>query len=109
MISEVKIERAPHRLIAPVLYPACICLLFAAPLFAAELPVSNLQEFNQALAKAAPGDAIVLRSGSYTDLRLDFKAQGTEASPITLRAETPGSVMFGGKSQLIIDGNWLVV
>jgi poly(beta-D-mannuronate) lyase len=89
----------------------CALSLTAAVSFAEarEIPVAGLADFNQAVSQAAPGDAIVFKNGSYKDLRLDLKAAGTESAPITLRAETPGQVVFGGKSQLIIDGDWLVV
>jgi poly(beta-D-mannuronate) lyase len=66
-------------------------------------------QFDQAVAASKPGDEIVFANGTYSDFRLELKASGTEAAPITLRAETPGQVTFHGKSQLFIDGNWLVV
>ena len=56
-----------------------------------------------------PGDEIVFANGTYSDFRLNFKANGTEAAPIILRAESPGQVVFRGRSQLFIDGNYLVV
>jgi poly(beta-D-mannuronate) lyase len=76
--------------------------------WAKAVTVADAQQFSAAAAAAQPGDSIVFKNGSYRDLRLDFKAQGAEGAPITFLAETPGQAVFGGKSQLILDGNWLV-
>jgi hypothetical protein len=70
--------------------------------------VASVEAFDQASAAAKPGDEIVFARGTYSDVRLDFRANGTESAPITLRAETPGQVIFRGRSQLFIEGNWLV-
>jgi poly(beta-D-mannuronate) lyase len=71
--------------------------------------VTTVAEFNQAVAASKPGDEIVFANGTYSDVVLNFTASGTEAAAITLRAETPGQVIFHGRSQLFIDGDWLVV
>lgn len=71
--------------------------------------VASLEEFDRAVAMVKPGDEIVFANGSYSDFRLNFQANGTEAAPIILRAQTPGQVVFRGRAQLFIEGNWLVV
>jgi poly(beta-D-mannuronate) lyase len=71
--------------------------------------VATLAELDKAVAAAKPGDAIVVANGTYADWRVNFKASGTEAAPITLRAQTPGQVIFHGRSQLFLEGDWLVV
>lgn len=76
---------------------------------AKDILVAGLAEFNEASAVVAPGDVIVFKNGSYSSLKLVFKAQGTEMLPITLRAESAGDVVFTGNSQIFLDGNWLVV
>ncbi len=71
--------------------------------------VKNITEFNEAVAKAKPGDVVVLKDGVWKDVELVFNAEGTAESPITLRAETPGKVFIEGVSSLKFGGNYLVV
>src|SRR5688572_26589059 len=71
--------------------------------------INNVQQFNATLAKIKPGDDIVFKNGTYKDLIFNFKANGEEGKPITFHAETPGGVIFNGKSQIFIEGNWLVI
>lgn len=77
------------------------------PSLAREWRVSSAAEFNA--AAALPGDVIVWAAGRYPDVTMRWKAQGTEAAPITLRAETPGAVVFTGASQLEARGTWLTI
>ncbi|MDP5106470.1 MAG: alginate lyase [Polaribacter sp.] len=71
--------------------------------------VSNESELTAAIQKAKAGDDIVLKDGTYTDIKIEFFGEGIEAQPITLRAETPGKVFIEGKSNLQIGGTYLVV
>ena len=80
-----------------------------APALGDSYPVSSVAEFDAALPMLQPGDEIVFADGTYDDFVLDFKASGTEDAPIQLRAQTPGQVIFHGRSQLFIDGSWLIV
>ena len=70
--------------------------------------VASGAELDRAVAAARPGDQIVFARGTYRDIRLSFAGSGSEAAPITLRAETAGQTIFQGRSQLIIAGDWLV-
>jgi poly(beta-D-mannuronate) lyase len=72
-------------------------------------PVSNRQEFENALASIQPGDAIVLKNGGWREVQLNFRARGEEGKPVTLRAETAGSAVLESSSELVIDGPHLVV
>jgi hypothetical protein len=92
-----------HRLIQ--LLPA----LLTPCLPAAEHGISSAAELGRLNASLAPGDVIVLRDGPWTDQPLVFQAHGTAASPITLRAATPGKVVLGGESSLKIEGEHLLV
>jgi poly(beta-D-mannuronate) lyase len=76
---------------------------------AAEYRAANPAEVKAAVRAAKPGDAIVLKDGPWRDADILFDAEGTAEKPITLRAETPGKVVFSGKSQLRIGGRHLVV
>lgn len=86
-----------------------LALAMAAPAVARDLPVHGKDDFPGAVRAAQPGDAIVLADGVWRDFPMLFTGQGTEAKPITLRAETPGKVIIAGASSLRIAGKWLVV
>ncbi len=88
-----------------------ILVLFALPVTvcAEEFLVSNVSEFDQAVNNVQPGDVIVMENGTWEDANLNFEAQGTESEPITLKAETPDSVILTGQSTLQIAGDYLVV
>jgi poly(beta-D-mannuronate) lyase len=59
--------------------------------------------------KLLPGDKIILKSGTWHNQQLVFKAKGTAELPITLTAEKGGEVKLTGNSTLKIDGDYLVV
>ena len=71
----------------------------------------DIANLNQALAASRPGDTIVLRDGTYANAVVTFRpvAAGTQAAPITLRAQTRGGVTFTGLSTFVAGGEWLVV
>ena len=71
--------------------------------------VSNLDEFEEAVTKAVPGNEIIMSNGTWTDVELLFEATGTEEQPIVLKSETKGKVILSGHSNLRIAGNYLVV
>ena len=76
---------------------------------ASNILVSNESELKSAIKKAKAGDNIVLKNGTYTDLKIKFYGQGTKAKPITLKAETAGKVFIEGLSNLQIGGSYLYV
>ncbi|MCG8341177.1 MAG: alginate lyase, partial [Cytophagales bacterium] len=71
--------------------------------------VNNFDELDAAIKNAQPGDEIVMADGTWKDVRVRFIGKGTANNPITLRAETPGKVIIGGKSDLKFGGEYLVV
>jgi len=73
------------------------------------VPVANAAEIKAAMAKAAPGDVLVMRDGVWTDQDILFQGEGAPGTPIMLRAATPGSVVLNGASRLRIGGRHLVV
>ncbi|WP_299098477.1 chondroitinase-B domain-containing protein [uncultured Winogradskyella sp.] len=73
------------------------------------LLVSTNEELQDAIKNAQPGDDIVLKNGTYNNLEIKLVGEGTEDSPITLKAETPGKVFIEGESSLEISGDYLVV
>ncbi len=76
-----------------------------------EFLVSDITEYNTALAKVKAGDVIVWKDGKYSDIKINFnpKASGTAEKPIVLKAQTAGKVSFTGSSKIAIGGDYLQV
>jgi poly(beta-D-mannuronate) lyase len=85
------------------------CCLFAFRAVASEHRVSTAAEIAVLKDKLLPGDTLVMADGNWTNQTIVFAGCGTEAGPITLRAETPGKVILTGDSSVTIDGERLVV
>lgn len=71
--------------------------------------VESEEAFRSAVEAAEPGDRIVLANGVWEDFDALFHAEGTEAAPIHLIAETPGEVILSGQSSLRLAGHHLIV
>ncbi|MEQ9303952.1 MAG: chondroitinase-B domain-containing protein, partial [Marinoscillum sp.] len=71
--------------------------------------VTNVSELNEAIANASPGAVITMSNGVWEDIEILFFAIGTDAQPVTLRAETAGEVIIQGKSNLKLGGEFLIV
>lgn len=84
-------------------------LLAAISASAAETLCANLADLNAAIAAARPGDAILMRDGTWQDTEIRFVGEGTAAQPIILRAATPGKVVLTGLSRLRVAGRHMVV
>ena len=89
-----------------LVYIACFISLLAN---ANEILVSSNEELKTALKNIAPGDTIILKDQTWTDVKIDFIAQGTAEKPIVLKAQTPGNVILNGTSRIIISGQYLTV
>ncbi|MFC4700230.1 chondroitinase-B domain-containing protein [Glaciecola siphonariae] len=87
----------------------CISLVFAVSAQAKEHYVDNKDVFLELSSKLRAGDTVVLKNGVWNDFEILLKGQGTKDSPITLKAETPGSVILSGQSNLRMAGQYLVV
>jgi hypothetical protein len=74
----------------------------------AEFLTSSAAQISAALGQAQPGDVIVMADGNWVNQAIQFAGNGTQASPITLRPQTPGGARLSGTSRLNISGNWLV-
>ncbi|RPD93397.1 DUF4957 domain-containing protein [Aureibaculum marinum] len=74
-----------------------------------EVFVTNESELNEAISKAEAGNTIIMANGVWKDIQIKFIGEGTEKAPITLKAQTPGSVFIEGVSNLEMAGNYLVV
>ena len=71
--------------------------------------VTTLEEFDKAVAALQPGDKVILANGTWSDVELHFKAQGTAEQPIELTAQEPGKVIISGQSNLGISGQHIIV
>ena len=77
--------------------------------FTRDIWVANLNELNRANKDAAPGDCIILRNGTWENVKIVLTGTGTKEQPIRIKAETPGQVRITGQSALRIGGSYLVV
>ncbi len=82
---------------------------FASPLGAKDIPVADVSAFSEAAKLATAGDTIVLSDGTWADARLKIHAKGTADTPVTIKAQTPGKVVFTGDSRISIAGEHVVV
>lgn len=85
------------------------CLLLVSCNKSKEGLVSNLDEFNKAVANLQPGDEIIMANGTWENVELLFEGKGLAETPIFLKAETPGKVIISGQSNLRIAGDYLDV
>jgi poly(beta-D-mannuronate) lyase len=78
---------------------------------AAEYLVTNITEYNATLKTVIAGDIIVWQDGIYTDVTLNFSPIniGTEKNVISTKAKTAGKVVFTGKSNIVLNGQYLKV
>ncbi|WP_405205330.1 chondroitinase-B domain-containing protein [Aquimarina sp. LLG6339-5] len=85
-----------------------ISFLFSSHIFATEYTINSINDFNN--LSLSPGDVVIWEDGVYNDdERIVFRANGTSSNPITLKAETPGGVVFNNGLQMDIAGNYLIV
>ena len=85
------------------------CLLVVPTTVEAREYVASLSEVSDCLRKAQPGDRIIVRPGTYSDNTLKWQGAGTEAKPITIEAQQPGTVILSGKTSMQVAGEHLVI
>ncbi len=94
--QNIKMKRFPS-FIRPVCCFIIINLIMIINLQAGTIKVSSLDELQTAIARAVPGDVIVLKDGMYTsnsDITID--KQGTSSMPITITSESISGAVIGG-------------
>ncbi len=72
------------------------------------ISVSDAASFKKAVSGAVPGTVIVWEDGTYDAVALKMTCNGKEGAPVTLKARTPGKVIFTGVSSIQLQGSWLV-
>ncbi|WP_343535201.1 chondroitinase-B domain-containing protein [Pedobacter sp.] len=76
---------------------------------AADVLVSTPQELKSAVAKAKPGDVILLKNKVWTDVQLVVSGKGTKEKPIWVKPENGDKVQISGKSNLKIGGEYTII
>lgn len=74
-----------------------------------DLLIKNIEDFNNAVVNAKPGDVLTLADGVWEDTELKFYASGTKEAPIKLTVETKGKVTLEGQSNIRLSGAYLIV
>ncbi len=69
--------------------------------------VKTVEEFNQAAQKVSAGDEIVLAKGNWTNVQLNFNADGKKGKMIYVRGEDPKKCIIDGTSQINIGGDYI--
>ena len=70
--------------------------------------VATNAELNTAISNATAGTTIILANQTWTDVQISINKTGTSENPITIQAETPGSVFFEGRSNISIGGSYII-
>ena len=69
----------------------------------------DLQAVEKLLDSAAPGDTLVVKDGTYSDVILKWEGHATAENPVVVKPQTPGGVVVTGASALKIYGEGLTV
>ncbi|WP_298321033.1 chondroitinase-B domain-containing protein [uncultured Aquimarina sp.] len=70
--------------------------------------VNNESELQTAITNASAGTTITLANGTWTDVFININKNGTQSNPITIKAQTPGSVFFEGNSRVSMGGSYII-
>jgi poly(beta-D-mannuronate) lyase len=84
-------------------------VIIATSAFAKDIPVADAAAFAEAAETIAAGDTLILQDGTWADARLKIHAEGTAEKPVTIKAQTPGKVVFTGDSRLSVGGEHVVL
>ncbi|MET2986091.1 chondroitinase-B domain-containing protein [Aureibaculum conchae] len=70
--------------------------------------VETSSQLNTAISNASAGTTIILANQTWTDVQININKTGTASNPITIKAETPGSVFFEGRSNISLGGSYII-
>ena len=89
---------------------AVIILLGIISIFVScDRAISDLNNLTQIVQKASPGDTLLIKDGTYTDVEIKILGNGTFEKPIVIKAENNGKVFIEGRSNLQLAGNFIEV
>jgi len=71
--------------------------------------VQTSAQLNAALQELRPGDAVILKNGTWRDANLVVTRGGAPDNPVTIRAESPGGVILTGASVLALNAAYVTV
>jgi len=72
--------------------------------------VNNETELNTAIQNATAGTTITLANGTWKDVFIELSGKnGSSTAPITIEAETAGSVLMTGNSRVYLEGSYLTI
>lgn len=71
--------------------------------------VSTNAELDTAISNATAGSEIILKDGSYNNVFVNINKNGTNSSPIVVKAQNPGSVFLTGNSRVYMRGTYITV
>lgn len=89
--------------------PLFLAFAVLTSISAKDIPVADAAAFADAAKTIAAGDTLILQDGTWADARLKIHAEGTAKKPVTIKAQTPGQVVFTGDSRLSVGGAHVVV
>jgi len=93
-----------------ILKSLALVLLIASHCFAEEYWLNPETDLEQLCKQIKAGDSIVLENGFWKDVNLEFDSlSGTESSPVSIVAETPGKVVLSGKTKFQVSGQHVIV
>ncbi len=70
--------------------------------------VSSQSELIAAISNASAGTTIILSDQTWTDVQISINKNGTAENPIIIKAQTPGSVFFEGRSNVSLGGSYII-
>uniref|UniRef100_UPI003784EA6B polysaccharide lyase 6 family protein n=1 Tax=Prosthecobacter sp. TaxID=1965333 RepID=UPI003784EA6B len=86
-----------------------LAFAFAVSVSGKDISVADIAAFTEAAKTIAAGDTLILQDGIWADGRLKIHAEGTAEKPVTIKAQTPGKVVFTGDSRLSVGGAHVLV
>lgn len=69
----------------------------------------ELSSLSSALSKAQPGDTILLKDGTYSNLDVVIGCKGEQGKRITIKPVNPGKVVLTGGSTITITGDYVTL
>src|ERR1700749_4194089 len=84
-------------------------LLASTTLHAREIPISTPAELKSALDSAQPNDTLILKNAIWSDPPIIITKGGDPNHPLTLKSQTPGKVLFTGKSAVDIKAPYVIL
>ena len=98
------------KLARTLLLPLTLLFIFSESSLAEEHRINPRTDLKTLIKNISAGDCIILENGNWKDIDLKLAdLPGTNQSPISIRAETPGEVVFSGKSRFRLSGQHAVV